>query len=119
MTSQPDRAAIQWQLDRMDEGATEADAIAVLIAVEQSDQPQAVSVNLHAWKNAPSDDCEYCDASEETPDGWCIYTRTDFDNEGKGAPFDIFEELDFPDYASALAAGQERAARLGVPLQEY
>lgn len=119
MTSKPEQSAIDWQLARMDDGATEQDAIAVLLAVESESQPQAVSVNLHAWRNAENGDCEYCDASEETPDGWCIYTRTDFDNEGKAAPFDISDEADFADYATALAAGQERAARLGVPLQEY
>lgn len=81
--------------------------------------PTAVSVNLHAWQTLESGDCEYCDASEQTPDGWCIYTRTDFDNAGEAPPFDISEELDFPDYATARAAGEERAARLGVPLQEY
>lgn len=81
--------------------------------------PVAVAVMLHAWVNTPEGDCTYCDPTEETPDGWCIYTRSDFDDAGLVAPFDISDEQDFEDWESALAAGQARAAALGVQLHEY
>lgn len=82
-------------------------------------KPVAVSVNLHAWQTLESGDIEYCDAARTVPDGWCVYTRTDFDNEGISGPFDISEERDFSNYEEARKHGEKRASLLGVPLQEY
>ena len=84
--------------------------------------PTAISVMLHAWRTTPEGDIEYCDGSDGQPDGWCIYTRTDFDlmaDPPPFEPFDISEEQDFDDKASAMAAGEARAAKLGVELEEY
>lgn len=53
MTNEPTAVEIAWQLARMDEGATEADARGVLIAV--SDDDDEVCRNGKPWA-----DCTCC-----------------------------------------------------------
>jgi hypothetical protein len=75
------------------------------------------SVQLHPWIWIDSDTQEYCHAPD-IPSGWCVYTRIETPADPV-QPFDLFEELDFDTREQAIAHGQERAACLGVELEEY
>jgi hypothetical protein len=83
--------------------------------------PKASTVCLHGTM---ADDegnpaATYADPHEAT--GWCVYTRTDFEESGKPHPagFDISDEMDFESRAEALAEAETRAKRLGVRVFEY
>ena len=55
MPYEPTATAIAWQLDRMDECATEADARAALIEVSSDDEADQVCRNGKPWA-----DCTCC-----------------------------------------------------------
>lgn len=66
-------------------------------------------VCVHAWRNTPDGDCEYCDPAEQAPHGWCVYTRTETPSDPQ-QPFDLSNECDFSTQAEAMAEAQSRAA---------
>lgn len=77
------------------------------------------TICLHAFREDEEGNCTYCDESEG-PSGWCVYNRDDAENEGGASlPFDVSDERDFDDYASAKAEALARVNRLGARLFEY
>ena len=76
------------------------------------------AICIHAWEYTSEGDQTYCESGK--PDGWAVYTRTDtgFDA-SEGSPFDIDNELDFPDYPAAMGEAYRRSIVTGFPIVEY
>jgi len=81
--------------------------------------PKVTTICLHGFIVDPEGNSTYADPHEAT--AWCVYTRTDYDENGKHPPegFIIEAESDFETYDAALAEGEARAKRHNVELREY
>lgn len=84
--------------------------------------PADLTVCVHAWRwiaDPQGMSQEHCDPDDE-PDGWCVYTRHDFDQDpADGIPFELVDEADFDTEAEAMAEAERRAAALRCKLQTY
>lgn len=72
-----------------------------------------LSIYVHAFRDyqeAGESFSEYCDATRDTPTGWCVYLRAD---EVGGDNWTLEDEWDFTTYDAAMAHAQSVSARMG------
>lgn len=74
------------------------------------------SVYVNAWKNSERGDCEACDASEVTPDGWSAWVQMEDD---KTFEIDVAEEYDFDTRDQAVEKAATLTVKYNVDWEEF
>lgn len=78
------------------------------------------TVMLYAFAIHPNGDEGHVDPNDPsgpTPDGWCVYLRTETPDERE--PFKITGEVNFATWDEAHKYGKRLAEKLGCDLEEY